>query len=122
MIRQLEVVDVHILNAVYESYRTWLAEQQRIAFQNDYYFSPIEHAVAKIDITEGLGIAFSAYENSVDNLMRLRCLASYVADETIREQGRLVPVHTTVTIDYRYEFVCITSLGVSFVETCTRTR
>lgn len=120
IIRQLEVVDVHLLSVVYESYRAWFDERQRTAIQEDYYFSPIHHAVGKIDITERLGISFAAYENSVDNLMRVRCLASYVADETIDTEVNSVPNYAAVTVDYRYEFVCITSLGVSFVEACTR--
>lgn len=112
IIRQLEVVDVHLLNVVYESYKAWLDAEQRTAIHKDYYFSPINHGVSKADITDTLGISFSAYENSVDNLMRVRCLASYKDDEPINK-------YRTATVDYRYEFVCITSLGVGFVETCT---
>lgn len=118
IIRQLEVVDVHLLNVVYESYKGWLDESLRTAIQKDYYFSPINYAVGKIDITERLGIGFAAYENSVDNLMRVRCLTSYVADETIDTEVNTVPNYADVTVDYRYEFICITSLGVSFVEAC----
>lgn len=54
IIRQLEVVDVHLLNVVYESYKEWFDESQRTAIQKDYYFSPINHAVGKVDITERL--------------------------------------------------------------------
>jgi hypothetical protein len=118
IIKQLEVVDVHILNVVYESYKQWLEERLREKIVDDYYFSPLNHAVGKIDITERLGISFAAYENSVDNLMRVRCLASYVADETIDTEVNTVPNYAAVTVDYRYEFVCITLLGVSFVEAC----
>jgi len=119
IIKQLEVVDVHLLSVMYRSYKAWLDEKKRTAIQSDYYFSPIKHAVSKIDITERLGISFAAYENSVDNLMRVRCLASYVADETIDTEVNTVPNYAAVTVDYRYEFICITSLGVSFVEACT---
>ena len=119
IIRQLEVLDVHLLRVVYESYKVWFDEKQRTAIHKDYYFSPISHEVGKVDITERLGISFGMYENSVDNLIRVRCLAPYVADETIDTEFHGVPNYASVTVDYRYEFVCITSLGVSFVEACT---
>jgi hypothetical protein len=117
IIRQLEVVDVHILNVVFESYRKWLNERQRMQIVNGYYFSPIQNPVSKVDITDRLGITFAVYENSVDNLMRVRCLASYVEDETFEVWD--VSRQGSATVDHRYEFVCITSLGVSFVEACT---
>ena len=120
IILQLEVVDVHILNIVYESFKHWLEKRERERIVDDYYFSPIDHAVSKVDITERLQITFATYENSIDNLMRVRCLASYVADETIDTEVHGVPNYAAVTVDSRYEFVCITSLGVSFVEACTR--
>src|SRR5712691_8267057 len=119
IIRQLEVVDVHILNVVYESYKKWLDERQREQIVDGYHFSPIHNAVSKVDITDRLEISFVVYENAVDNLMRVRCLASFVADETIETEVGDYPRREPVTVDYRYEFVCITSLGVSFVEACT---
>ncbi|HMH43603.1 MAG TPA: Abi-alpha family protein [Pyrinomonadaceae bacterium] len=118
IIRQLEVIDVHVLNVVHKAYGKWLDERKREQIIDGYYFSPIRNPVSKVDITEQLGITFAVYENAVDNLMRVRCLASYVADETIQTEFFDMPREEAVTIDHRYEFVCITSLGVSFVEAC----
>ncbi len=51
--------------------------------------------------------------------MRVRCLASYVEDQTIETEVWDRLRQEAGTIDHRYEFVCITSLGVGFVEACT---
>ena len=102
IIKQLEVVDVHLLNAVYESYHQW-REERRLLLEgktpSDNYYLTSHCPVDKDDVMERLGIASSVYENSIDNLVRVRCVGTYF---------------------YHFEKVFITSLGLSFVEACTR--
>ena len=102
IIRQLEVIDVHVLNVVYESYEQWREERLMLLegkVAGDNYYSPRLHPVDKADIRERLGMSSSVYENSIDNLIRVRCVGTY-----FYHSGR----------------VFITSFGVNFVETCTR--
>jgi hypothetical protein len=102
IIRQLEVIDVHLLNAVYESYQQWLEERLREGKEpGSGYCLPIHHKVYKNHIIERLGISSSVYDDSTDNLIRVRCVGLYF---------------------YHSGEIFITFLGVSFVEACTRPR
>jgi hypothetical protein len=96
IIKQLEVVDVHILNAVYESYEQWSEERSR---EEKKPLPGRFHLVSRDDISKKLSISFAVYENSIDNLIRVRCLACHLVG---------------------CAEVYITSLGVGFVEACTR--
>ena len=97
IIKQLEVVDVHILNAVYESHKQW-SEEERSREKKPQ--PPRFHLVSGVDISKKLSISSAVYENSIDNLIRVRCLAC----------------HLVINCGQVY----ITSFGVSFVEACTR--
>lgn len=100
IIKQLEVVDVHILNEAYESYKNWLEGMLRKeTVPSNRYYLPSGNSIKKDVIIERLAISPYVYENSIDNLVRVRCLGLYLA-----YNGTLF----------------ITSLGVSFVEACTR--
>ena len=101
---QLEVVDVHILNAVYESYERWSEERSRgepfgrILLR----FSALPFQLEKrILLPKQLSISLAVYENSIDNLVRVRCLG-------------LCPAYN--------DRLFITSLGVSFVRSLYSTR
>lgn len=118
IIKQVEVVDVHILNFIYESYKESLKNLLR---SDTSYHSPTIFRVNRHNITEKLGLDPSVYENSIDNLIRLRCIASYAENKTIESESQQylnLTYYNDVTHDYRYESVCMTSFGVSFVETC----
>jgi len=67
IIKQLEVIDVHILQFVFDSYNKWVVGRQQTAIAFGYYFSPIENPVGKLEIIDRLGIGFAAYEDSADN-------------------------------------------------------
>jgi hypothetical protein len=100
IIKQFEVVDVHLLNAVYESYHQWLEERLRGGKEaGGGYYSSRHHKVYKNDIIERLGLSSSVYDDSTDNLIRVRCVGLYF---------------------YHSGELFITSLGVHFVEACTR--
>lgn len=64
IIKQLEVVDVHLLNAVYESYHQWLEERLRKGKEaGGGYYSSRNHKVYKNDVIERLGINSSVYDD-----------------------------------------------------------
>ena len=59
------------------------------------------------------------YIESIDNLIRLRCVMPYVEEKLIetQEQGRSTA--TTTTYVHSNKLICLTNLGVSFIEACT---
>lgn len=109
IIRQLEVVDVHVLNLIYQEYRRWGMHQN---LDDEYSSSPTVFPIPQMIIRDALGLGRNAYENSIDNLIRVRCVAPF-----IEEKGNEADIENT--IDYRYYEVCLTSFGVRFVEACT---
>lgn len=128
IIKQLEVVDVHILNAIYQVYRQSIKNQEP---PENSRISPQELPVYGHDIIEKFKFEPGLYESSLDNLIRVRCIASYIEEKEIRveSQGvgllgsrasfRGVGKRHQVTFDHRYGAVSLTSLGVDFIEACT---
>ena len=98
IIKQMEVIDVHMLRAIYEQYQ----QERELALQGktagDNYYSPRAVVVGKKQLMELLQITSRVYETSVDNLVRVRCVGTYFSHNSE---------------------IFITSLGVSFVEACT---
>lgn len=113
IIKQLEVVDAHVLNVVYEEYKRESVENPKYTYFPNYGItkSPVEYAVPDSTIQERLQVESGVYENSIDNLIRVRCIAPYMFDQTTYEGA-------DVELNFRYRYVCMTSFGVSFVEAC----
>lgn len=111
IIKQLEVVDIHVMNLIYQSYKRWCGDNYNLD-DDEQSTSPTVYSVAQMTIRDAIGLGRNAYENSIDNLIRVRCVAPFV-----EEQGNDADIDNT--IDYRYYEVCITSFGVGFVEACT---
>lgn len=115
IIKQLNVADVHVLESMYEEL-TSPSENNREPFA-DHFRRNLTTPKRMID---RLGIALEAYENSLDNLLRLRLVSSNVdfvrtssSDSYAEGRGDL--------LNHRdYDLVCLTSLGVTFIETCTK--
>lgn len=144
IIKQLEVVDVHILNLVYSQNEAWhSARRQRLERRTVPNFHDFDSTL-KVPVTSGmirkdLNLDKDSYENSIDNLLRVRCIASFIGKEEIKAEIRddpgvsLSPVFSTTSLRGRlrrrtqsmpvihtYEKVNITALGSSFVEACTK--
>lgn len=110
IIKQLEVLDVSLLNLIFNSYSRAVNEN---VISSEA--SPTKVAFPKGEIIRLLGISEKTYEDSVDNLMRVRCLCSEVKIIQGIGLGGENP-----TIDKGYESICITSLGVGFVLACIK--
>jgi len=108
IIKQLEIVDVHLLSFLYNSYQNALRTNQ-----TNKNISPTSIGWGKQDIANALSISLPIYENSIDNLMRVRCVSSLVL-----KLSSIMAGNEPMTIDKGYDVVCITSLGISFVEAC----
>lgn len=108
IIKQLEIVDAHILSYLYHSYLNSI-KRKEISEED----SPSAIGWERNEITATLKISNSLYENSVDNLMRVRCVKPLVLKLSGIKAGK-----EPMTIDKGYDVICLTSLGKSFVEAC----
>jgi hypothetical protein len=123
IIKQLEVVDVRILDVIYKSYNQWLEERSgRVRNPNRIRYTHIGHSVYKINIIKPLELALTTYENSIDNLIRVRCISSFIENKHIETEVWDVPSSQDVTLDHGYERVCMTTFGVNFVEACINSK
>lgn len=123
IIRQLEVIDVHVLNFIHKTYQKAYEERVERWSQNpqlkDYRPASIDFPIRKRSIVEGLKIKENEYMSSVDNLIRLRCITPYVEEEDIETEVDGMQDSKTVSIFHNYDIVCMTPFGVCFVEACT---
>jgi len=118
ILKQMETVDVHVLNFVY----TYIlkvnlpnAEKWQVENGRDVRLAPIKYSVRGDKVRSSLSISDNIYECSVDNLIRLRCLAFYVED--IYLPGSLAA--ETASLVHDHNEITITSLGWNFVRACT---
>ena len=117
IIKQLEVVDVHILNYVYSDIlERNLSDKApwKTDYKRELSLNPIRYGVHGNKIQSSLGISRHVYECAVDNLLRVRCLAPYVED--IDVPGEYPDTASRV---YEYELVSMTPFGWDFVRSCT---
>ena len=120
IIKQLEIVDVHVLNYAYT--KTLETNQERgendewmTKYKRDIFLDPVKYPVPGRNIRHDLNISNHAYECAVDNLVRVRCLAPYIEDVDIHSDE----FDDKASFFHEYEYVAITSLGWDFVRSCT---
>lgn len=142
IIKQLEVNDVHILNFIYNEYANYNDNYKKRT--REYSGSEIKikdvdgnnFAISANEIMQEVGIDEVSYKESVDNLIRVRCVASFIRTEKLdlrpRNRGvtsvneifnrafRKTDVEFNVT--HIYDRVCITALGISFAKACMKPR
>jgi hypothetical protein len=109
IIKQLEVIDVQLLNFLFDGYVKAVGEA------NIHNGTPRRISFAKANILSALNITEQVYEESADNLMRVRCLCSEV-----KVMGGVSIGGERATIDKGYDSLCLTSLGVRFTIACVK--
>nr|WP_240331940.1 Abi-alpha family protein [Sulfurospirillum tamanensis] len=109
IIKQLEVIDVKILNAMFDGYVNAVGQD------NIQKESPRRISFSKNNIMNVLKISEYDYEDSIDNLMRVRCVCSEVKVMSHMNIGG-----ESATIDKGYDSLNLTSLGVKFVIACIK--
>ena len=109
IIKQLEIIDVQILSAMFEGY------VQAVGKENIHKETPRKISFSKTNIISVLKIPDHVYEDSIDNLMRVRCICSEV-----KVMGGISMGGESATIDKGYESLCLTSLGVRFIIACVK--
>ena len=74
IIKQLEVIDVKILNTMFDDYVS------KVGRENVHNGTPRRISFSKTSIIDELKIPEHVYEDSIDNLMRERCVCSEVKE------------------------------------------
>lgn len=139
IIKQLEVVDVHILNFIYNHYteRNNEFNRHRRSVSGEkveiHYIEENRVPVSKRLIIKQLEISENNYKESIDNLIRVRCVASHISNQSVEvpsedRRPSLYPVvsgfkrnrseKVNFNVTHIYDKVCITSLGISFAKAC----
>jgi len=112
IIKQLEVIDVMILSFMFDGYVN-VVEKNYI-----HNGTPGRVPFPKADIINALKVSENIYEESIDNLMRVRFVCSEVksASGLVFKDG----AEDHATVDKGYNSLCLTSLGLSFIITCIK--
>ena len=146
IIKQLEVIDVHILNFIYDVYEK----------ENEYHkarWSGSKPIINNLDtgkcpisertILDRISINVDNYKESIDNLIRVGCVSPFIS-----EQKANIPIESKINpfisdrysnryssnppsparakstqrinfnVTHKYDEVCITPLGLSFTKAC----
>lgn len=120
IIRQLESVDVKVLQIVYDIVEERNKARPPFFGENrppNYFFA------VKREVLNNLKINDSIYWESVDNLCRLGLIGAFPADKRSRATenspfGIATNVETVTTYEGGYDKLSITALGVTFVKIC----
>lgn len=109
IIKQLEVIDVQILNGMFGGY------VNAVGKDSIHNGTPRRISFLKANIINAEKISESVYEDAIDNLMRVRCVCSEVKVLSGFNMGG-----ESATVDKGYDSLCLTSLGVRFVIACVK--
>lgn len=125
IIKQLEPIDAKILE---ESYKFVISIVKPYGDKiNIIAFLP-RISISKSKIINFPQLTLVDYITSLDNLMRLRCLKSYVvgANIDVPDYSKVLDTYKPnmrlkkydISKDYQYEQFCLTVLGYNFVKVC----
>lgn len=120
IIKELESVDVKMLEVIFKLYcdgsnnctEDYETEMSRYSPAN------LTAPIFKNEIIETLVVEEPQYYESIDNLLRLRLVASYVSGGSIDTEVEGSISSYEVSQHWGSEAICITSLGHTFVEIC----
>jgi Abortive infection alpha len=120
IIKQLEAVDAHILHKAYSLYREETSPSPQIVQSRSHnrWRSPLFVPINARYLHVPAGLSRRSHETSIDNLFRLRCLSFFISNVGVTgvENGALAS--KTLSTLHEHDWVCITALGISFVEAC----
>jgi len=125
IIKQLEVSDVHVLDFIYSKYKESNVKYREglklnPKWDNDAYIDPNKVPVLMRHILAATKVNSQSYKESIDNLIRVRCIASHIEDEQIETEVDGNVISKTVRFTHIYNLVSMTPLGISFAEACAR--
>lgn len=114
IIRQLEVVDVHILDFMFKEARR---EDDKDKDAPTNYLH--NNLISPNRIVERLNITLEACETSIDNLLRLRCVSSNVEFQRYSAEDSYAGPRGDLLNHGDYDLICLTPLGVNLIGACT---
>jgi len=142
IIKQLEPQDVSVLRFIYENYIVKKEKktdmffdniEKHLSHKNTSHYKTQKIALSKkmraltgsppnnfpsyrSTVIEKVGIDIDevGYRTSVDNLIRLRLISSYISTQELKTENDSF----NVTLHHEYGAVCITYLGIFFIEAC----
>lgn len=128
IIRQLEPIDVKVLNELYDNYlgKFQNEKKRREEFALKYpnrrmtydEIPPTRFSCSQYAIINMLQLDFNTYWTSIDNLIRQRLASTYIEERSIETDIDDMRYDHDVSYDHGYMDVCITALGLSFVKAC----
>lgn len=110
IIKQLEPIDAKTLQVIYTLYQN--------RYSTNLKLSPSQARIDKQSIRNEVKMDLATYEATIDNLIRVRCIASYVSNDTIDIDLPDDSISADISFYQGYDAVCITALGMAFVESC----
>lgn len=117
IIKQLEPVDVQLLNSMFNIYLQTVARTKGVNFKNR---APTLVKVRKSEIIKGLSTTSEDYFTSIDNLRRLGLCDSYIEEDSLESQvDGDTSYYDVVSSHGGYDTLCITALGIGLVRICT---
>jgi hypothetical protein len=128
VIKQLEAADARLLNYAHERAHEEL--ERSVKSMADLGPAIIEsarsktlvssRAISAYQIRKALNLSKEEYQLSVDNLMRQRCLKSYIEEDTLDLTNPMLGTGDSFefTKDHQYDSISVTLFGCHFVETC----
>ncbi len=122
ILRQLESLDVKILQAMYTIYvekeERWEARFGKKK-RNSAPRPPTRISISKRELLDNIPANDSDYWEAVDNLFRLGLASSYFEEGSIDfDSDDYYHSEDVVTSHGGYDSLCITALGVAFVRVC----
>jgi hypothetical protein len=127
IIRQLEPLDVKLLQAMYVVYegkeRRYIEIKKEMQKTHAWRYKrshpPSRTSISKEDMMDNLTVTESDYWESIDNLCRLGLADSYFEEGSIDfEAGDDYLSEDVITSHGGYDSLCITALGIAFVKIC----
>ena len=129
IIRQLEPIDVKVLNELYDNYLGKLKNEKERRKEFDLKYPnlrrkyieipPTIFSCSQYNIINQLQLDYNTYWTSIDNLIRQRLASTYIEETSIETDVDDMREDHDVSYDHGYNDVCITALGLSFVKACT---
>jgi hypothetical protein len=122
ILKQLEPIDALVLNSFYHLLLERRGQRyERYGRKSSYHDSLINYSISVRFLGHRLQVDSDELKTSVDNLIRLRLISSYIEEDTIETEVSGEADSRDITYNHGYNEVCITYLGLEFTKACLET-
>jgi len=119
IVKQLETIDATTLRGLHAIYLHSIdssTTKMEAGLSIDH--SPSSIKISRRELSEKCGLGFTEYEQIMDNLFRLRLCAPFILNDEFDVVKNGGPDKHHFSTVFQYDPICITSLGLAFVEAC----